>query len=72
MSRRLRRALRGIVVLALLAGVIGTDGTCTQTDPVVTLESLEVQVEALRAELCLQYVQRGTTPNLVTYDPDCP
>ena len=72
MSRSLRRALRGLLTLGLLAGIVGNDGTCTPAEPVITLESLEAQVEALRAELCLQYAARGLSPDLATFDPDCP
>ncbi len=62
MSRRLRRPLEGTVLLGLLAGIVGNDGTCTPTDPVITLESLQAQVDTLSDELCLRYAERGATP----------
>ncbi len=72
MSRGLGRGLRVLAAMALLGALIGADGSCVPPQPVTTLESLEAQVNELRAELCAVYAMQGETPDLVTYDPDCP
>ena len=72
MSRGLRRGLRVLAALALLGTLVGADGNCAPPQPVTTLESLEAQVNELRDELCAVYALQGETPDLVTYDPDCP
>ena len=72
MIRRLGRGLRPLAAMALLGALIGADGNCVPEQPVITLESLDAQVDELRDELRFQYSLRDATPDLVTYDPDCP
>jgi len=71
MSPRTRRLAAGAGALVLLGALTGAS-ECTLADPVVTLESLDLQVEAQRALLCERYADRGEVPDLSTYEPDCP
>ena len=55
--RLLRRALRGLVLLGVLAVIVGS--VCGPDEPVITLESLQAQVETEGDELCARYAERG-------------
>lgn len=70
MNRGTRRLAIGTAGAVLLGTLMGT--TCALDDPVITLESLDVQLEAQRTLLCERYADRGEVPDLTTYDPDCP
>jgi hypothetical protein len=67
MSRR--RILHGLLLLGTLAGVLGSEGDCGSP---ITLESLDEQVQALRADVCREYEGLGMTPPLASFDPPCP
>lgn len=60
MIRLLRRALEGLVLLGLVAVIVGS--VCGPNEPVITLESLQAQVDTLSDELCALYAERGATP----------
>ena len=65
MIRLLRGAFGGLVLLGMLAVVVGS--VCGPTEPVITLESLQAQVETLGDELCAIYADRGETPTPGSY-----
>lgn len=71
MRRARSRVAATLAVLALAGGLVGND--CGSPPPVVTLESLQAQVEEQRLALCAVYEERGLTLDLPSFaDPDCP
>lgn len=72
MRRSASRLPLALGVLALAGWLVGADA-CEPTDPVVTLESLQSQIELQRIALCAAYAERGQVLDLPTFsDPDCP
>lgn len=68
MRKSTRRTATVLAVSAFGASALGM-----QCAPVVTLESLQAQVEAQRSALCAVYAERGLSLDLPTFDdPDCP
>lgn len=71
MIRQLRRVLLGLVLLGMAAVIVGS--VCTPRTPVITLESLQAEVDLLSIELCALYAERGETPTPGSYlDSVCP
>lgn len=71
MRDRARRAAVTLGCLVLAGGLVGAE--CDPSDPVITLESLQAQVEVQRSALCAVYAERGLMLDLPTFDdPDCP
>lgn len=63
MTSRTRRAVLPLAIALLATSLLG--GPCNPTDSVVTLESLDAQVDALRDRVCARYAERRRT------SPDC-